>query len=801
MAVPSTDTLGERTKPGNLETEFTPWIGKNGGFYVFAHPGELEVEISGVSLDDNVENLRAILASPDRRVVDSANVTPADSWEEGRKDPDLATLSTEVDQEGVYIVNVTALANAGALNMGWSVRTNCDRYVFDSAGHFGSMSSIFLRDHHQSGSIWFQPIDEEMTVDVVEVPDSVSDIPVRDSTGEVVTTLDVEDGEASTTVPADDGGRANAPWELELSTARGKIDIDGVTRWPNGEGPYPGLRLWATGPEQWFPVELNRWLLRPYRRHLYGTPGESGNQSYTIINNAPEPRTFDLTLEHTAGSWNVALSDRSIEVPAYDKGEVTLEYTLPDSGGEARTTRLVIGPQDGTEYTTYASLSASTKRKTAKPLSTPLRLRPYRHENAQFGYWSDYPTTWEKYVDLNNRPSVRVPEGIKTLRDGEWQLSDFSETVESTTKRFEGTSFESNRQWTKIAYDADNDMYFTGRADDRWALLHSRDGGRNFTAYELRSDEETIDTFVDMGIEHFTGHNVPSGPPAIIREIKKGGPTEEKPWATVSDLELIPVDKRDGKLDVSDPVLLSENSLGIGSHSGLPGVAASSDSRIHVVWGEATDPDGDAPGVPTYVVSYDLERQELLGNPALVGYGKPTNDAHNRPAITMDSEGYLHVLTGTHGDTFNYARSKMPDTAHDGWTDAVPVGDGLDGTYIGLVCDSNDTLHLVYRLWQNGEEPFPNAYHGKLVYQRKPKGESWESPRNLVVSAFPDYSVFYHRLTIDRQDRLMLSYDYWSTFRFYRQDYPEQQGHHRKTMFSDDGGDSWELLQNDDLRP
>jgi hypothetical protein len=53
------------------------------------------------------------------------------------------------------------------------------------------------------------------------------------------------------------------------------------------------------------------------------------------------------------------------------------------------------------------------------------------------------------------------------------------------------------------------------------------------------------------------------------------------------------------------------------------------------------------------------------------------------------------------------------------------------------------------------------------------------------------------RLTIDRQGRLLVSFDYWSTYWFYRTDHV---GARRKTILSADGGDSWQLLRTDDLR-
>jgi hypothetical protein len=121
----------------------------------------------------------------------------------------------------------------------------------------------------------------------------------------------------------------------------------------------------------------------------------------------------------------------------------------------------------------------------------------------------------------------------------------------------------------------------------------------------------------------------------------------------------------------------------------------------------------------------------------------------------------------------------------------------LRQTYIGMVCDQSDTLHVVCRLWRDRIEPHPKGVHAQLSYQRKPANGAWEEPRPLVVAPFSEYGIFYHRLDIDRRGRLFLSYDYWSTFWFYRNDH---RGTRRSLMMSPDGGDSWKLVMTADLR-
>lgn len=248
-------------------------------------------------------------------------------------------------------------------------------------------------------------------------------------------------------------------------------------------------------------------------------------------------------------------------------------------------------------------------------------------------------------------------------------------------------------------------------------------------------------------------------------------------------------------LAFAEPILVSKQCIGLAAHSGIPSSVVSRGDKVHVVWAEATDPTAKVPGVPTYVATYD-RGTHALGKPALVGYGPPANDIHNSPSITMDGKGYLHVLVGTHGQPFPYARSLVPNDAGGGWTKPVPAGEGTRQTYIGLVCGPDDTLHAVFRLWRSGQPPFPASQYGTLAYQRKRPGQPWEAPRVLVVPPFSEYSVYYHRLSIDRRGRLFLSYDYWSTYWFYRNDHL---GERRALLTSPDGGQTWKLAEDRDL--
>ena len=122
--------------------------------------------------------------------------------------------------------------------------------------------------------------------------------------------------------------------------------------------------------------------------------------------------------------------------------------------------------------------------------------------------------------------------------------------------------------------------------------------------------------------------------------------------------------------------------------------------------------------------------------------------------------------------------------------------DSLPELNVGMVCDSDNALHLVFRLWLNDNKYFPAGYYANLAYMSKLPGEKWSDARPLIVAPFSEYSIFYHRLTIDRKGALFLSYDYWSTFWFYRTDH---RGNRRSLLMSPDGGNAWKLASSNDL--
>jgi len=614
-------------------------------------------------------------------------------------------------------------------------------------------------------------------MDLAQLPKTMTEVNLYDARGELLRRLEVKAGRASTVIEADTP-RDALPWRLHLANAYASMEIDGVTRWKGRNADFANFSLWTPNIASWFDYHTNRHLLTPYSQTVCGNPGETGTLRFTVTNHSRATKAVALNLEFDGArkAWGT-LGKSRISVPARGSVVVSTDYVVP-SGKGPHICRLRV--RSGA-FTTYSSIRVKNDGSLIdRPIPTPLLLKPFRHENEMFGYLPSYPTDNQMYFDGANRPYVASPHAVISRRNGAWARVGTATLAGETEK--EPFSLRS----TKIAFDGTDGVYTLGTVRRKPVLLHSADRGASFTAY-------AIETNGSFDIEQFSGHNTPDGPPPFVRFTRTRKDTKLR-WRSLNDLCLYVPEKRGDKIVVGAPILISRSCIGISNHSGIPSSIVSRGSKVHVVWGEATDPADKAPGVPTLAVTYD-RKTRVLSKPVLVGYGPPANDVHNTPCITMDSKGFLHVLVGTHGRTFKYARSLKPNDTSGGWTEPQDVGNGLRQTYVGLVCGRDDTLHLVFRLWCSDRAVLPAGYYAALAYMSKRSGKPWSEAQPLVCAPFTDYSIFYHRLTIDRTGRLFLSYTYWSTYWFYRTD----RSRDRVLILSPDGGKTWKLAASADL--
>ncbi len=763
-------------------------LGGCGGVYFYASAGELWIEVQKQDLNRRTSktHLRALFFGPDRSVIKEVWLGDDTlSRHSGPGPVQRALFKTQVERPGVYGLNITVTEDRYGENISWGFKSNCEKYLIEtSRGHKDARHEepIVLRQAGRPGDVGFKPGIKPFSVEVSGLSKGVRAVTVYEGDDEKVATLAVSpEGTVSHRFPASTS-RQGALWRLHFSDAQAVVHIDGVTRWQRGEA-WEDLSLWTPDLSSWFAFHDNRWLLTPYSRTVYASDASEGTVLFDVHNNSASSKRVNLALEFDDDAmWPVQLMKTDMELKAYSSGQVPVTYRMPAQGSEwtCRVRATVLGD---TAFSTWSSVTLRRGKSPAmSPVTVPITLEPYQHENEQYGYLPDYPLDNQVYFDMTNQPFVIANDGVFHLQDGVWLKTQNAHRPDLDRH------ISIRPVGTKIAFDKDNDVYLLARDGGVTLLLHSDDHGATFTAWPVPGPG-------GFDIEQFSGHNIIDGPPPLARFFQ----TARDPkliWRRIHNLDLVlPTKQPDGSILMGEPIAISTKCIGLSAHSGIPSTLVSRDGKVHIAWGEATPPELKAPGVPTYVVTYDRSTGQL-GAPALVGYGPPANDVHNSPCITMDSKGLLHVLIGTHGRAFKYVRSLLPNSAHGGWTKAEDVGAGLRQTYVGMVCDPDDTLHLVFRLWLSDTQYFPASHYANLAYMSKRPTEAWSDVQPLIVAPFSEYSIFYHRLTIDRQGGVFLSYDYWSTFWFYRNDH---HGNRRSLLMSSDGGHDWQLVPSSEF--
>ncbi|MGB4726860.1 MAG: hypothetical protein WBH86_05620, partial [Thermogutta sp.] len=217
-----------------LPEEEVAWaVGGAGGAYFFATDGVLRVEVYKRDLHryNRVTELRAILVGPDRRVLAEARI-PDDGLLSG-KGPgpfQMVRLETKVDRPGVYGLNVTISQDRYGDEIAWGFRTNCPRYVIETArGHRDEAhrEPIVLRHPSKSGDVVFLPRSGEFSLDVSGLPSGVTALEVFDAAGKLLAKIPVTaTGQATHRFPAK-VSRDAVPWRIHFPKQQGVLHIDG----------------------------------------------------------------------------------------------------------------------------------------------------------------------------------------------------------------------------------------------------------------------------------------------------------------------------------------------------------------------------------------------------------------------------------------------------------------------------------------------------------------------------------------------------------------------------------------------
>lgn len=735
-----------------------------GGVHFYLSPGGFEMTLYKTDGKGNPDGqiMHALLFGPDGGLLDSVKLYGTSE----------ANLKANIKQAGVYTL-ITSMNNDQQMRtVSWGFRSNARHFMMNSsAGHMdrGRREPIVLEGRSQPFSIFFKPPKKKtFLISGSDLPPSAN-IALYGGDQTLLQEIPVREGAFEVRVDSSEGGEI---WELRLSEQAGTFHIEGLTYgWEAAETPLP---VWTSSRENYFNLGAYHWLLSPRRFAKKVSPDSRGSIPFSVFNNSEIPMDLDLSLADAPAIGVFQLSDQRLTIPPGSAASVELDYNLNSVASRGIYDLLLIAEDRATAKQAFSRVEFRLNN--PDTISLPIQLKLFEHGQFQFAYEPDYPRDNQFYFDSENRPWLVTPTGLKVKVQGHWQT--ISLPVASANVRYPGSTIGTDRLgyvYTIVELDDVPHLLRVNGTDQQAELVPLPPGGH----YKM---------------ETYMGGPVSAYPPVVLRFLRKKGKGRIARWARVHDLELFTTRIQQGKLIISDRVLISDNCVGISDHSGITNSVASEGSLVHLVWGETSDPKGKDPGVPTYMRTLNRETGQL-SRPVLLAYSPPVNDVHNMSSILIDRQGNKHVVIGAHGRPFQYLKLNSGDTV---WSTPKTISK-LGQTYVGAVLDRDDGLHLFSRTWRKGSR-FPGIFDASLYMQHKPKGTArWGNPLPFALPALPGYTVYYHRLTVDRNGKLYLSMDYWPTWSVYRESYLNSKKRTRtgksRLVFTSEDGISWELLR------
>jgi hypothetical protein len=406
-------------------------------------------------------------------------------------------------------------------------------------------------------------------------------------------------------------------------------------------------------------------------------------------------------------------------------------------------------------------------------VTSPIVWSGFQSERQQFGYnpaFAPGPVS----IAPNGRPILRDKNlTLWVLNDnGTWKTVSLFSAAEQSLQQ-QGHTWTTSPNWPgsplfgsaaeqdrRVVFDQHCHAYTVVnaiRSSLGFAfLLHSRDGGRSWSAYALPG--WTGDGDVRMEVPSSTKHRL-SRPPVLVlhKHAFQAGPGS-------SAVLLFPKKRSDGTLDIGSPVTVADT-VCCGSHSGNDTQVVTDGDLVHFAYPRATletDPATGRIGTPQYVVTIRRSTGQPVWAPTLVGFGfdGPTGNAtvanaHSQPALALDSAGFLHVIISGHDAEMKYRKSSAPH-ASTSWSAAEFVSlSPHTSTYPSLLLDALDQPHVISR-WADA------TYRFLLVHRLRNAITNTWSTQNVLLNPGRSYKAeWYHKALIDPAGRLFVSYSYY----------------------------------------
>ncbi len=532
-------------------------------------PGPLSITLvkRDLNIYEGEDALHADLFDPLGRGLAEIDIPDDGSAEKSGPAEELqsAEMTVQCELVGVYRLGVRAPGDAV-----FGMETSAERYVV--------IGDLLFSDGSVGGQLFFEPPADEFTITASALHDPGRQVmPLKDADGNVLSefNLDVTGEEHTVTFEAAD---REGLWHFDIAAMDVKMAITGITHWTCDEGA-------------WFAAGKSRWMLMPYRTARYVQPGDRVVFELSLRNSTGAPDAFDVEIEADDGlSVELLEPDLPVELGPKQRATVRVAVTPREGAREGDEYYVGVTARAVGEPAAMASSGVAVRigdSPVSSFLDTPIVLRPYEHEDFQFGYAPDYMRN-EVYFDLENSPVIRRrtqsmygSSGVFVLGDdGRWIERGFLDAIREVHADYSTSYGGGGFLGAKIAFDGQGGMYTMLRlvagAERPTVLLFSPDEGLSWQVCDLPG--------AAFDVEQFTGHNALDIPPPVLCYVPTGAHPAR--FGGYHDLLLF-MPERDGDgLVMGEPVKVAENCVGSCQHSGGPASTVTRDGRTHVVWGE-----------------------------------------------------------------------------------------------------------------------------------------------------------------------------------------------------------------------
>lgn len=173
------------------------------------------------------------------------------------------------------------------------------------------------------------------------------------------------------------------------------------------------------------------------------------------------------------------------------------------------------------------------------------------------------------------------------------------------------------------------------------------------------------------------------------------------------------------------PFVLSKEGSGRASAYDPSSKIVTLGNKTHVAWLDA-----DASGFKVRMRTLDRTTGEWT---PIIEIGDAM-DNHGGPGLTVDSEGYLHIVYYPHHRPFRYRKSLRPNDAS-AWGPEIQFGESL--SYPVLLCAPDNTLILTARRYYEGNDKL-----NELELWKKPANGDWHREGVIIRSRYLGYVNF-----------------------------------------------------------